>query len=132
MPSCCFLSLLLSPWATAQQWLEPATFLASAPFRFLNAWHECPPSLLTCTHMAPCPQELECGRLFPRFQDIKNVSAKLAAATADFMVSTGLGTVPADFDAVVRAMAPAQSVTSLARWEAYVRAHMFNPDGPRL
>ncbi|GAB4819191.1 hypothetical protein N2152v2_006237 [Parachlorella kessleri] len=78
-------------------------------------------------------EELEVGRLFPRFQTIKDVSAKLAAATADFMCTSGLGSLPADFAAVVARMGKQGAVTSLARWEAYVRAHMFNPvQEPRL
>lgn len=81
---------------------------------------------------APVPpwQELEAGLLFPRFRTIKDVSARLAAAVADFMVARGLGHVPADFDKVVARMGAAGAVTNLARWEAYVRAHMYSPETP--
>ncbi len=85
----------------------------------------------TLAHMTSM-DEMEQGFLFPRFRTIKDVSAKLAAATADFMCASGLGTVPADFDALVARWGKAGAATSVARWEAYVRAHMFNPQEPKL
>lgn len=100
------------------------------------------PFYASCTlHHSPhtsaplAPQELECGLLFPRFRTIRDVSAKLAAATADFMCATGLGAPPADFDAVVAGASragAAATLTGLGKWEAYVRAHMFIADSPKL
>ena len=44
-------------------------------------------------------------------------------------VRTGLGSLPADFDAVAR-RAPGglpSAASNLARWEAYAAAHMYDP-----
>jgi malic enzyme len=76
--------------------------------------------------------EMERGFLFPRFNTIKEVSARLAAAAADFMCGSGLGELPADFDAVLARAGQAGAPTSLARWQVYVRTHMFNPQEPKL
>lgn len=75
-------------------------------------------------------EEVEQGLLFPRFSAIKGVSAKLMAVVANFMVSTGLGTLPADFDDVVASAGMAADAPILTRWEAYARRHMFDPSGP--
>lgn len=72
-------------------------------------------------------EEVESGLLFPRFSAIKDVSAKLMALVADFMVRTGLGSTPADFDAVVAAAGEPADSPILVRWEAYARKHMFDP-----
>lgn len=75
--------------------------------------------------------DLEAGRLFPRFSRIKELSLHLMAAAADYMVRSGLGSLPADFDAVVRRTAGRLSgsgaASNLALWEAYAAAHMFDP-----
>lgn len=43
-------------------------------------------------------------------------------------VRTGLGSVPADFDAVIKRVGGLGSAASnLARWEAYAAAHMYDP-----
>ena len=48
-------------------------------------------------------------------------------------VRSGLGTLPADFDEVVRRAGGLSSAASnLARWEAYAAAHMFDPATARL
>ena len=82
--------------------------------------------------------ELECGFLFPRFSDIKQVSARLMAAAAHHMVRSRLGSLPADFDAVVastggvRLPGGASSASNLAHWEAYATAHMYDPNSAKL
>ena len=52
---------------------------------------------------------------------------KLMATVADFMVSTGLGSLPADFGEVVASAGLPAGAHTLARWEAYARRHMFDP-----
>lgn len=75
--------------------------------------------------------DLESGMLFPRFSNIRAVSGRLIAAIAEDMCATGLGRLPANFDAVTAGV-PA-SVGTKAKWEAYARAHMFDPvTSPKL
>ena len=43
-------------------------------------------------------------------------------------VRSGLGSLPANFDAVVkRAGSLGSAASNLARWEVYAAAHMFDP-----
>ena len=84
-------------------------------------------------------EDLESGMLFPRFSNIRNVSCCLMAAIADDMCATGLGTLPTDFENVVDKMSPRSprslslsskeilSSPSRVKWEAYARAHMYDP-----
>lgn len=44
------------------------------------------------------PDELAHGYLFPPFNQIRTVSAKLMAAVCAFMVNSGLGTAPENFN----------------------------------
>ena len=75
-------------------------------------------------------EELEGGALFPRFSAIKGVSARLMAACAAYMCGeAALGSLPTDFDAV-SGLPP--SAPALARWEAYARAHMYDPATAKL
>ena len=76
--------------------------------------------------------ELEAGLLFPRFSSIRAVSVRLMGAAADFMVRSGLGCLPADFDEVVKSAGLASSASNLARWEAYAAAHWFDPAAAKL
>jgi malate dehydrogenase (oxaloacetate-decarboxylating)(NADP+) len=71
-------------------------------------------------------QELDTGMLFPRFSNIRDVSARLMGAVAADMCAHGLGSEPADF-AAATARVPA-GAPAAARWEAYARAHMYSPD----
>jgi len=77
-------------------------------------------------------EDLEHGMLFPRFSKIRTVSCALMAAIADDMCASGLGTVPDDFEAVVGKMTGQQgelsSLSTRAQWEAYSRAHMYDPN----
>lgn len=45
-----------------------------------------------------CPDELAHGQLFPPFSHIRQVSAKLMAAVAAYIVDAGLGTTPLGFE----------------------------------
>lgn len=67
------------------------------------------------------------GLLFPRFADIRAVSALLAGEVAERMIAAQLGTVPADFAAAAaaRTRPPGESA-----WEAYVRARMYAVEQP--
>ncbi|KAL4857157.1 NADP-dependent malic enzyme [Chlorella vulgaris] len=76
--------------------------------------------------------DLEAGLLFPRFSAIKAVSTRLIAACADFMVRTGLGSLPADFDAALKGRALPTTASNLTHWEAYAAAHMFDPNTAKL
>ena len=42
-------------------------------------------------------------------------------------VRSGLGSIPADFDAVCRKAGVGSGASNRAHWEAYSAAHMFNP-----
>jgi len=57
-------------------------------------------------------QEVNVGRLFPAFQNIRLVSQKLAARVAEKMVSAGLGVTP----------------PGCVNWEAYVASQMWTLD----
>ena len=75
--------------------------------------------------------ELDHGMLFPRFSSIRSVSTHLIAAIANDMVACGLGRMPVDFDAVT--VGVALTAGNSAKWEAYARAHMFDPStSPKL
>lgn len=84
-------------------------------------------------------ENLEHGMLFPRFSNIRTVSCALMAAIADDMCASGLGSVPVDFESVVGKMTGQQgklsSLSRRAKWEAYTKAHMYDPNtttAPRL
>ena len=68
------------------------------------------------------------GLLFPRFADIRAVSALLAGEVAERMVAAKLGTVPADFAAAAAARTRPAGESA---WEAYVRARMSAVEQPR-
>ncbi|PSC71198.1 NADP malic enzyme [Micractinium conductrix] len=74
--------------------------------------------------------DLQAGHLFPPFAQIRTVSARLMAAVADFMVRSGLGVTPPDFEAAVSRLPSA--ACNLTRWEAYATAHMYDPTPSKL
>ena len=59
------------------------------------------------------PEDLRVGLLFPRFASILDVSAKLIADVAEFMVREGLGTEPED--------------KKEEDWETYAKNKMWTP-----
>lgn len=68
-------------------------------------------------------EDLKEGALFPRFSDIRRVSARLIACIAQDMHDRGLGVIPDDFP-----MDPQNKADKYQHaWEDYVRTHMFPP-----
>lgn len=47
-------------------------------------------------------------------------------------VRTGLGSLPADFDAALKGRALPTAASNLTHWEAYAAAHMFDPSTAKL
>jgi malate dehydrogenase (oxaloacetate-decarboxylating)(NADP+) len=75
-------------------------------------------------------EDLESGMLFPRFSTIREVSCALMAAIAVDMCAYGLGKVPSDFESVVSkgTRQGSSPLSKRTKWEAYARAHMYDPN----
>lgn len=82
------------------------------------------------------PQEWDQGMLFPSFDAIMNVSAKLMAAAAQQLLELGQGSQPAEFERVVAdagaSLAGTNDMDVQAKWEVYSRAKMYRAKQSRI